>query len=141
LLRMPGVRTFSAHLLVGLAIAVAALGCLLALSACSDRPSVAARATVETFYGAVQNDNLDLAGDNIARAASPQFRTHVEAAASAAQTSADGRRSVQLVRVETPSISGDTARVHVVFADGQTDTVTLMREGLQWKVLNSGRLG
>src|SRR5712692_4921739 len=91
--------------------------------ACSDRPATAARATVETFYGAVQNGNLPLMEDNLARTASPQFRARVEAAAAAAQAEGDARRSVQLVRVDAPAITDGVARVRVVFADGRVDDV------------------
>jgi sorbitol-specific phosphotransferase system component IIBC len=112
-----------------------------ALCGCSDRPSIAARATVETFYSAVQNDNLPVADDNIAQTASPEFRARVEQAASAAQTTAETQRSMQVTRVDQPVISGATARVGVQFADGRADTVTLRREGERWKVVSTGGFG
>jgi len=114
---------------------------VLAFSGCADRQSIAAQATVETFYGAIQNDNLPLVEDNLAKAATPQFRERVEAAAQAAQSGGDAQRSVQLVRVDEPSMTAGGARIQVRFADGQTDIVSLVREGLRWKVLTSGRLG
>jgi hypothetical protein len=113
---------------------------LLALCACSNRASIAARATVETFYSAVQNDNMPLAEDNLAQSATPQFRARVEEAAAAAQSGGAAQQAVQLVRVDPPVINGDRARIHVLFADGRPDEVTLVREGLRWKVLTSGRL-
>jgi hypothetical protein len=123
-------------------VTLAAFAVLLSVfCACSDRPATAARATVETFYGALQSDNLPLMEDNLAQTASPQFRVRIEAVAADAQTSDDARRSVQLVRVDTPVITGGAARVRVVFADGQTDDVSLVSEGLRWKVLSSERLG
>jgi hypothetical protein len=114
--------------------------CLAVLCACSDRPAIAARATVENFYGALQNDNPDLLHDNIAATATQHFRDRVDSTAAAAQSSSDARRSVQVVSIDTPSINGDTARVRVVFADGQSDTVVMAREGLRWKVVTTGRL-
>lgn len=117
-----------------------ALSLLLTLCACSNRPAVAASATVETFYTAVQADNLPVVDDNIAQNATPQFQQHVEQAAIAAQSGGAAQKFVQVVTIGTPSIVGDTAQVHVVFADGRSDTVSLVREGLRWKVLTSGRL-
>ena len=114
---------------------------LVTLFACSNRPAIAARATVETFYAAIQSDNQPLIADNLAQNASPQFRQRVERAALAAQGGGAAQQFVQLVRVDTPTVSDDTARVHVLFADGQPDTVSLVREGLRWKVLRSGRMG
>jgi Domain of unknown function (DUF4878) len=113
---------------------------LLVVCACSDRPSVAARATVENFYGAMQNDNPDLLHDNIAASATQRFREHVDATAGVAQSNSDVRRSVQVVTIDPPSIVGDNARVRVVFADEQSDTVVLVREGPRWKVVSTGRL-
>jgi hypothetical protein len=114
--------------------------CLVILCACSDRPAIAARATVENFYSAVQNDNLDLLHDNVASTATPQFRSRVDAIAAAAQSSSDVRRSVQVEKIDPPAISGDRARVRVEFADGQGDTVEMAREGLRWKVVSTGRM-
>jgi hypothetical protein len=115
--------------------------CLILLSGCANRPSIAARATVENFYGAVQNDNLDLLDDNLAAMASPQFRDQVHTTAAAAQLNPDVRRSVQVVTIGPPSIDASSARVQVDFANGQSNTVTLVREGLRWKVLTTGTLG
>src|SRR6266702_4138283 len=100
------------------AILTAAL-MVLPFSGCSDRQSIAARATVETFYGAIQNDNIPLVEDNLAEAATPQFRERVEAAAQAAQSGGNAQQSVQLVHVDEPSITAGGARVQVTFADGQ----------------------
>lgn len=136
---MPDLRAAATPTVRGLRFAF--LLCFIALCACADRPSIAARATVETFYGAVQNDNLDLANDNIAATASPQFHQRVEATAASAQFNSDVRRSVQLVTVDAPVFNGSNAHVHVVFADGQSDTVTLVREGLRWKVQTTGKMG
>jgi hypothetical protein len=111
------------------------------LVACSNRPALAAKATVETFYTAVQADNLPVAEDNIATNATPQFHQRVEQAAGAAQAGGGAQKSVQVVQVDAPSIDDGTAHVRVLFADGQSDTVSLVREGLRWKVLTSGRLG
>jgi hypothetical protein len=111
------------------------------LCSCSNRSSIAIRATVETFYSAVQNDNGPLLDDNLSPSAPPAFRSHVQRTASEAQADPQTKASVQLVRVEEPSINGDTARVPVVFADGGRDIVVLNREGLRWKVASSSRLG
>jgi hypothetical protein len=111
------------------------------LCACSNRASVAARATVETFYTAIQADNLPVVQDNIAASASPQFQQHVLQAATAAQDGGVALKAVQVVKIDAPSINGSTARVTVVFADGGADTVVLAREGERWKVVSSGRLG
>jgi hypothetical protein len=113
---------------------------LLTIVACSNRPSIAARASVETFYSAVQNDDVPLMEDNLAAGADPGFVEHVHQAAASAQSDPAVRASVQVTRIEQPSISGNNARVRVQFADGQSDTVLLGREGLRWKVLSSGRL-
>jgi hypothetical protein len=128
-----------AHWRRGFFTLLAALG-LVFSCACSDRPATAARATVENFYGAIQNDNLDLLHDNVASSATPQFRSNVDTTAAAAQTSSDVRRSVQVVTVHTPQISDGTAQVRVELGDGEADTVQLAREGLRWKVVSTGRL-
>jgi hypothetical protein len=122
-------------------LAGALLIAVLISCACSDRPSVAARATVQTFYSAIQVDNVPVVDDNLAADASPQFRAHVQAATLSAQSDGEAQRAVTLVRVDTPAIHGATANVHVVFADGGADTVSLVAEGLRWKVVSSGRLG
>jgi hypothetical protein len=113
---------------------------LVLLCACSDRPAIAARATVETFYTAIQADDLPVVQDNLAASASPRFGQRVLQAAAAAQTGGAAEKAVQLVQVGTPSIAGNTARVHVVFADGSSDTVSLVREGERWKVESTGKL-
>jgi len=116
---------------------------LLFLAACagSDRPSIAARATVQTFFSAMQVDNVPIVDDNLASSASPDFRDHVRSATESAQNDEQARRAVTLVQVDSPDISGTTARVHVVFADGGADSISLAREGLRWKVVTTGRLG
>ncbi len=120
---------------VALALCSAALLC-----ACSNRPSIAAQATVETFYAAIRADNLPVVQDNMATTASPQFQQHVLQAATAAQEGGAAERAVQVVKVDTPSIDGNTASVGVVFADGGADSIRLTREGERWKVVSSGRL-
>jgi hypothetical protein len=124
-----------------LRLALPLLLVLLTLCACSNRPSIAARATVETFYSALRADNLPLADDNTAQSASTSFRDHAQAAAEAAQSDDSAAKAVEVMRVDSPAINGDTAQVHVVFADGSTDVVSLTKEGPRWKVLTSGRLG
>jgi hypothetical protein len=111
------------------------------LSACSNRPAIAAKATVHTFYSAIQADDVPVVEDNLAQTAAPSFRRHVEAATVAAQAGGAAERAVQIVRVDSPSIRGSSARVPVRFADGASDIVTLTQEGLRWKVVTSGRLG
>jgi hypothetical protein len=113
---------------------------VLLLCSCSSRPAIAASATVETFYTAIQADNLPVVQDNIAANASAQFQQRVFQAAAASQSGGRAQRAVQLVKVDTPAISGNTATVGVVFADGGSDTVRLRREGERWKVVSSGRL-
>jgi len=115
---------------------------LLLLAACtgSDRPSIAARATVQTFFAAMQVDNVPLVDDNLANSAAPDFRDHVRSATESAQSNQQARLAITLVRVDPPAIDGNTARVQVVFADGGADTVSLAREGLRWKVVTTGRL-
>jgi hypothetical protein len=108
--------------------------------ACSNRESTAVRATVETFFGAIQSDNVPLIQDNLARDATPAFRDRVAAAAIAAQRNGDAESAVRVVRVDQPVVHDATASVHVNFADGISDDVSLVREGLRWKVRSSGRL-
>jgi hypothetical protein len=131
-----GNLTAPRSLLAGAFLVVLLISC-----AGSDRPSIAARATVQTFYSAIQVDNVPVIDDNLATDASPQFREHVQAATLSAQSGGEPQRAVTLVRVDSPAIQGATANVHVVFADGGADTVALVREGLRWKVLTTGRLG
>jgi hypothetical protein len=119
-------------------LVVLALGGVVA--GCSNHAPVAVKATVETFYSGIAEDDSGNIQDNLAPAASQAFQQHVTAAAATAQHDAAVLKSVQLVQIGAPSIHGDRAQVHVVFADGQSDTVTLVREGLMWKVLASGRL-
>jgi hypothetical protein len=115
---------------------------LVLLAACtSNRPALAIKATVETFYAGIANENVSFIDDNLAPSASPAFRDHVLAAASAAQQSAATQRAVQTVRIGQPVIKDSMARVHVVFADGSADNVSLVRQGVRWKVVTSGRLG
>lgn len=113
---------------------------VLYFSACSNRPAIAAKATVQTFYAAIQDDNAPVVADNVAQSASAAFREHVRMAAVAAQAGGAAQQAVEIVRVDAPAISDNTARVHVVFADGGSDTVSLEREGARWKVVSSGRL-
>lgn len=131
--RSPFVLTYLRYALAFLLLA--------ALCACSNRPAVAARATVQTFYSAIQVDNFPVVEDNLAPNASSEFRQHIQTAAEAAQTSGTAERAVQIVRIDTPSIRGDNAQVHVVFADGSTDVVSLSRHQFRWKVVTSSRLG
>ena|SRR5579875_3290182 len=114
-----------------------ALCALVLLCACSNRSVIAARATVETFYTAVQADNLPVVQDNLAADASPQFQQRIMQAAAAAQAGGPAQQAVRITQVDTPSINGNAARVRVVFADGKSDVVYLDREGPRWKVVNS----
>jgi hypothetical protein len=113
---------------------------ILVLGGCANRPSIAIRATVETFYSAVHNANLPLIDDNTSSAADPAFRQHTRQAAEDAQSDPAARASVQITRVDQPVISGSSATVRVQFADGRPDTVVLVREGLRWRIVSSGRL-
>lgn len=128
-----GVRFCCLSLLAILALAIVCAGC-------SNHTPVAIKATVETFYAGIAENDQPNIDDNLATSAAPAFQQHVTAAAAAAQHDSSVLKSVQLVQIGTPSIHGDTARLHVLFADGKSDTVSLVREGLMWKVLTSGRL-
>lgn len=119
---------------------LAIIGIALVLVGCSSHTPVAIKATVETFYSGVAEDDQPNIDDNLAPAAPAAFQQHVMAAATAAQHDSNVLKSVQLVQIGSPSIHGDSARVHVAFADGSSDTVSLVREGLMWKVLSSGKL-
>ena len=112
----------------------------LVLAGCSSHTPIAIKATVETFYSGIAQDDPSNIQDNLALAAAQAFQQHVTAAAAAAQHDSTVLKSVQLAQIGTPSIHGDSARVPVVFADGKADTVSLVREGLMWKVLTSNRL-
>jgi hypothetical protein len=124
------------------AVAVCMLSALAAvvLSACANRQATAAKATVQTFFSAMQADDVPVVDDNLAQSASPSFRQHVEAATLAAQSGGAAERAVQIVRIDSPAIKGNDARVPVRFADGSSDVVTLTLEGLRWKVVSSGSL-
>lgn len=113
---------------------------ILVLSGCANRPSIAIRATVETFYSAIQNANFPLMDDNVSGSAEPAFRQHARQAAQDAQSDPAARAAVQVTRVDQPVITGSSAAVRVQFADGQSDTVRLVRERLRWRVISSGRL-
>ena len=113
----------------------------LLLAGCGSRVAVAIKATVHTFYAGIAEDDVGYIDDNIAPSASSTFQQHVMQEANEAQHDSAALHTVQIVRIDDPSITGDTARVHVVFADGGSDDVVLVRQGVRWKVVSSGRLG
>lgn len=119
----------------------AVLAALVLIGCTSNRPAVAIKATVETFYAAIATENVSLIDDNLAPSAASSFRDRVMAAAVAAQESTEAQKAVQTVRVDQPAIRGDTAKVHVVLADGTSDDVLLARQGFRWRVVTSTRLG
>lgn len=122
-------------LVPALLAALLALGC----STVSHEP-VAIKASVETFYSGIANDNADDVSMYLSPAASPSFRKHVQQVTAAAQTSQQVLKSVQIAKISDPVINGDSALVHVVFANGNGDEVSLLRSGLMWLVVKSGRL-
>lgn len=131
---MPTRRQPARQLFPALLTALVLIGCT------SNRPAVAIKATVETFYAAIATDNVSEIDDNLAPSATTSFHKHVLAAARAAQESTEAQKAVQTMRIDQPAIRGDRAKVHVVLADGTSDDVLLARQGFRWRVVTSSRL-